>query len=242
MASPQADHTQPGAATAKATSGLKNNGRVSSWDCMKRIVARQGLLGLWTGFNLHLVRDVIGSGIYFGVYETTKQSLNSYYGAEKANSAGAVAMAGAICGIGAWVFTYPLDTMKTRAQNNLVGNSGIAAATATTTSAGAAVTAVSNGKQPTLSAALSTAASTASSAAAKASKWKGVEMIIIRSTLQNMIQMSFFEQAKVWIDKLEFSDGSRTLPEVERHFGRDSKIHKNPDQRDGGAVVKNERL
>lgn len=244
MASAQADHKHPVAATPTATitpppSGLKNNGRVSSWDCMKRIIARKGLLGLWTGFNLHLVRDVIGSGIYFGVYETTKQSLNSYYGAEKANSAGAVAMAGAICGIGAWVFTYPLDTMKTRAQNNLVGHSSVAAATATASSAGAAA---SNGKQPSLSAALSTATATASSAAAKASKWKGVEMIIIRSTLQNMIQMSFFEQAKVWIDKLEFSDGSRTLPEVERHFGRDSKIHKNREQRDGATAVKNERL
>jgi len=70
---------------------------------MKRIIERRGIFGLWTGFRLHLVRDVIGSGIYFGVYETTKQSLNSYYGAEKANTPGAIAIAGAICGIGAWV-------------------------------------------------------------------------------------------------------------------------------------------
>lgn len=42
-----------------------------------------------------------------------------------------------------------------------------------------------------------------------------------------MIQMSFFEQAKVVIDNMSFSDGSKTLPEVERHFGRDSKISKN---------------
>ena len=98
------------------------------------------------------------------------------------------------------MLTYPLDTMKTRAQNNLVGSTSAAKATLTTALEGAAKASVAG------------------------SKWKGVEMIILRSTLQNMIQMSFFEQAKVWIDKLEFSDGSRTLPEVERHFGRDSKV------------------
>jgi hypothetical protein len=88
---------------AANSANTKNVGRVSSWNSMKRIIERRGPLGLWTGFRLHLLRDVIGSGIYFGVYETTKQSLNSYYGAEKANSAGAIAVAGAICGIGAWV-------------------------------------------------------------------------------------------------------------------------------------------
>lgn len=86
-----------------SNTNVKNFGRVSSWASMKRIIERRGVSGLWTGFRLHLVRDVIGSGIYFGVYETTKQSLNSYYGAEKANTPGAIAVAGAICGIGAWV-------------------------------------------------------------------------------------------------------------------------------------------
>ena len=98
--------------------------------------------------------------------------------------------------------------MKTRAQNNLVGTAN-------------------PGKPAPASASLSSALDTAAKAVVRSSKWKGVEMIILRSSLQNMIQMSFFEQAKVIIDKLEFSDGSRTLPEVERHFGRDSKVHKN---------------
>ena len=200
MASGHADHTNPSSATAVP----RGSGRVSSWESTKRIVARQGLLGLWTGFRLHIFRDTLGSAIYFGVYETTKQSLNSYYGAEKANSAGAIAIAGALCGVGAWVVTYPLDTMKTRQQNNLVSNA--------------------NTPKAAVTAALESAVKGAASSTAKASAWKGVEMIILRSVLQNMIQMSFFEQAKVWIDTLEFSDGSRTLPEVERHFGRDSKV------------------
>lgn len=97
--------------------------------------------------------------------------------------------------------------MKTRAQNNLV-------------STGSSGTAKKGSPSSATSAALA-------QAAMRSSKWKGVEMIIIRSSLQNMIQMSFFEQAKVVIDNMSFSDGSKTLPEVERHFGRDSKISKN---------------
>ncbi|RVX71892.1 hypothetical protein B0A52_04291 [Exophiala mesophila] len=198
-----------------SNANVKNFGRVSSWASMKRIIERRGVFGLWTGFRLHLVRDVIGSGIYFGVYETTKQSLNSYYGAEKANTPGAIAVAGAICGIGAWVVTYPLDTMKTRAQNNLVGS---------TSTPKKPTNPLPQLSTPTDSGTLVT---NAAKTAVRSSKWKGVEMIILRSSIQNMIQMSFFEQAKVVIDNLSFSDGSKTLPEVEREFGRDSKISKN---------------
>ncbi|KEF58159.1 uncharacterized protein A1O9_06084 [Exophiala aquamarina CBS 119918] len=214
--SPSTSTSTPKPASGAAAPSVKNYGRVSSWTSMKRIIERRGVFGLWTGFRLHLLRDVIGSGIYFGVYETTKQSLNSYYGAEKANTPGAIAIAGAICGIGAWVVTYPLDTMKTRAQNNLVniGSSAAAAAAAATT------TSSSSSSSPSAAVALS-------KAAMRSSKWKGVEMIILRSSIQNMIQMSFFEQAKVVIDNMSFSDGSKTLPEVERHFGRDSKVLKN---------------
>ncbi|KIW15451.1 hypothetical protein PV08_05497 [Exophiala spinifera] len=195
---------------AAQTPGVKNVGRVSSWASAKLIIQRRGLLGLWTGFRLHMLRDLVGSGIYFGVYETTKQTLNSYYGAEKANSLGAIAAAGAVCGIGAWVVTYPLDTMKTRVQNNLVG-------------AARPVASSPSSPSPSIKSALDAATTSVS----RVSKWKGIEMIILRSVIQNMIQMTFFEQGKVVIDNLTFSDGSRTLPEVERHFGRDSRINKN---------------
>ena len=58
------------------------------------------------------------------------------------------------------------------------------------------------------------------------SNWKGIEMAIIRSAFQNMIQMSIFERAKTAIDNLEFSNGSKTLPEIERELGRDEKKEK----------------
>jgi Mitochondrial carrier protein len=78
-------------------------GRVSGWNACKQIVQRRGILGLYTGFQLHLLRDVIGSGIYFGVYESTKQTMTAYTGAEKPNTMTAIAISGWICGIFSWV-------------------------------------------------------------------------------------------------------------------------------------------
>ncbi|ETN46003.1 uncharacterized protein HMPREF1541_00186 [Cyphellophora europaea CBS 101466] len=179
-----------------STTAAKNVGRVSSMDSARQIIAERGVSGLFTGFRLHFYRDVLGTGLYFGIYETLKQSINSAYGADKVNAPGAVMFAGAACGVLSWTMTYPLDTMKTQAQNRLVGLGAKAAADATKASA------------RTLS------------------KWKGLEMVILRSALQNMIQMSIFEYLKVQIDDLAFSSGSKTLPEIERELGRDKKRNK----------------
>lgn len=51
-------------------------------------------------------------------------------------------------------------------------------------------------------------------------------MIIIRSVIQNMIQMTAFERVKIWIDKMEFKDGSKTLPYIVRERGKDTKLPK----------------
>lgn len=66
----------------------------------------------------------------------------------------------------------------------------------------------------------------AATAISKSSKWKGIEMVIIRTAIQNMIQMTAFEQVKVWIDNAKFKDGSTNLPSIQREKGRDRKILK----------------
>ncbi|RMZ81056.1 hypothetical protein DV738_g2372, partial [Chaetothyriales sp. CBS 135597] len=185
--------------TAKPGGGAKNVGRISSYQAVQQIVRERGVAGLFVGFRLHLVRDVVGSGIYFGVYEALKQSLNSAYGVSDVNAPGAVLFAGAACGVLAWCVTYPLDSMKTRSQNRLVGTSAVKQA---------AAVAVNEASK------------------AKFSKYKGIEMVLLRSALQGMIQQSIFEEAKRWIDELKFSDGSTKLPNVDRQLGRDQILKK----------------
>jgi hypothetical protein len=175
--------------------------RVGPWRAIKQIISSRGPTGLWTGWNLHLARDTVGSGIYFGVYEAVKQAMTSYRGAEQPNTMMAVATAGTLCGIVSWVFTYPLDTMKTRVQNQLVGRFA----------------------SKDLSASVREEMLKGIKNAGRGSKWKGIEMIIARSSIQNMIQMSIFEGIKTRIIGVEFSDGTTDLPKTKREKGRDEK-------------------
>lgn len=177
----------------------KGAGRVSSLAATRQISQRHGFFGLYTGFRLHLARDVAGSAIYFGVYEATKQAMTSISNTDKANTPLAVATAGMLCGICSWGFvssfhpgvrlvtncalqTYPLDTMKTRVQNALVVQ----------------------------------VSKSAQESAARSSKFKGIEMMIVRSCIQNMLQMSMFEEMKNWINATPFSDGTTRLEDKDK--------------------------
>lgn len=92
--------------------------------------------------------------------------------------------------------------MKTRAQNNLLSTT----------------------RASSLSEVVTEATKKAAKTASKQGRWRGIEMVIIRSAVQNMIQMTAFEQVKVLIDNAKFTDGSKGLPDVERTKGRDRKI------------------
>jgi hypothetical protein len=88
--------------------------------------------------------------------------------------------------------------MKTRCQNMLVGNAAKLAERVAT----------EGGK-----------------VAFRSSKWKGIEMMILRSSIQNMVQMSIFEYMKKRIRALEFSDGTKYLPsEKEERMKKKSGI------------------
>ncbi|KAI9923996.1 hypothetical protein MW887_007454 [Aspergillus wentii] len=99
---------------------LRRKPRLGTIEAIKQIVQRYGLRGLYTGFHLHALRDTIGSGLYFGVYESVKQVAARELGADK-SPFGAPMIAGAICSTVPWFCTYPLDTRKTRAQSVLLG-------------------------------------------------------------------------------------------------------------------------
>jgi Mitochondrial carrier protein len=93
------DHRGPSISSVVPRKGA---GRVSSTAATREIFRRYGFFGLYTGFKLHLARDVVGSAIYFGVYEATKQAMTSLSHTEKANTPLAVATAGMLCGMCSW--------------------------------------------------------------------------------------------------------------------------------------------
>jgi len=89
------------------------------------IVKHRGIVGLYSGFSLHLLRDTLGTAIYFGTYESVKQCLLTYRGDVTTTSPLAVAGAGGLCGVVSWALIYPIDSAKSIYQRNcLLHNKG----------------------------------------------------------------------------------------------------------------------
>ncbi|RDW62753.1 hypothetical protein BP5796_11055 [Coleophoma crateriformis] len=82
------------------------------------IVKYRGILGLYSGFNLHLLRDTLGTAIYFMTYESSKQLLTAYRRDRSPTNPFAVVVAGGLCGVVSWALIYPIDSAKSIYQRN----------------------------------------------------------------------------------------------------------------------------
>ncbi|PKS12144.1 hypothetical protein jhhlp_001442 [Lomentospora prolificans] len=85
---------------------------------MATIIKHRGFMGLYTGFNLHLLRDTLGTAIYFAVYESSKQLVTSLGREYPYTRKLAVLMSGGLCGIVSWAAIYPIDSAKSIYQKN----------------------------------------------------------------------------------------------------------------------------
>ncbi|KAF3936367.1 hypothetical protein ABW19_dt0200017 [Dactylella cylindrospora] len=97
----------------KVYSKLKGAG---TFESAKRIVETRGFRGLYSGFHLHLTRDVLGTGIYFMMYETFKRSFSSAEGTSHV----AIAVSGGLCGLISWAMIYPIDSSKSIYQRKIL--------------------------------------------------------------------------------------------------------------------------
>ncbi|KAF2159774.1 hypothetical protein M409DRAFT_70821 [Zasmidium cellare ATCC 36951] len=95
---------------------LKSGGSMAT---ARRLVRDRGLQGLYAGYRLHLLRDTIGTSIYFITYESAKQLMGNARG-KSSTSPYAVVVAGGLCGIVSWACIYPVDVAKTVYQKKLL--------------------------------------------------------------------------------------------------------------------------
>ncbi|KAF7185419.1 putative mitochondrial carrier C29A3.11c [Pseudocercospora fuligena] len=108
---------------------LKSGGSMAT---ARRLVRDRGIQGLYAGYRLHLLRDTVGTAIYFMTYESAKQLMGNARG-KSATSPYAVIVAGGLCGIVSWACAvvaaiYPVDVAKTLYQKALLSaGSGYAA-------------------------------------------------------------------------------------------------------------------
>jgi solute carrier family 25 carnitine/acylcarnitine transporter 20/29 len=75
---------------------------------LRSVFNQVGLKGLYKGFTPYFLREAIGCGFYFSVYD--KALSNQDNGSLK------LMLAGAIAGISFWSVIYPFDCIKTRMQ------------------------------------------------------------------------------------------------------------------------------
>ncbi|KAI8983504.1 mitochondrial carrier domain-containing protein [Pilobolus umbonatus] len=94
----------------------QNYTSTSSWYSAREIMKKKGFFGLYSGFNLHLVRDTIGTGVYFGGYETIKYILS---GQNKTAGPATQFISGGLCGLMCWVVVFPLDLVKSMIQKEI---------------------------------------------------------------------------------------------------------------------------
>ncbi|KAK7206390.1 mitochondrial carrier domain-containing protein [Myxozyma melibiosi] len=86
----------------------------------KDIVRRRGITGLYSGFRYHFVRDALGTSLYFSVYESSKQLSRMYSPTQADPGPLVIAISGGLCGIFSWAVLFPIDTMKSIAQRDVL--------------------------------------------------------------------------------------------------------------------------
>lgn len=110
---------QVGPGSSAAINDLKR----TAWRAAYQLFQQRGIRGLYAGYIYHLIRDTVGTGVYFATYESAKQALANGRGKSPTDLL-AVGSAGALCGVVSWSCTYPIDVAKTVYQKSLLTSGG----------------------------------------------------------------------------------------------------------------------
>ncbi|KAL2918779.1 hypothetical protein HK105_201613 [Polyrhizophydium stewartii] len=82
---------------------------------MRFILRTKGLAGLYTGCHIQIVRDFLGTGCYFAIYETFKRAMTP----EGGQPGPLVHMfGGGIAGTLSWLVLFPVDVVKSVIQRD----------------------------------------------------------------------------------------------------------------------------
>jgi solute carrier family 25 carnitine/acylcarnitine transporter 20/29 len=85
-----------------------------SMDALKKIYKSHGLAGVYRGFGITVIREVIPTGFYYLNYEVVKRKLKT----KGQVNFWEIFPAGAAAGLSYWLLSYPLDLIKTKVQHD----------------------------------------------------------------------------------------------------------------------------
>ncbi|KAN0066481.1 hypothetical protein ACQY0O_000575 [Thecaphora frezii] len=90
-----------------------------------------GPKGFYMGFPLHMMRDTMGTALYFGFYDTIRSLVSRHSTGDQTTGPQLFGMPGPVvsflsgsaAGIASWLIVYPVDLIKTKVQRDaLAGN------------------------------------------------------------------------------------------------------------------------
>ncbi|RKP31735.1 integral membrane ornithine transporter of mitochondria [Metschnikowia bicuspidata] len=92
-------------------------------ETLKVITKHLGYKGLYSGYRYHALRDSVGSGVYFSVYESFKWASNAVLNGDPTKSSPvSILAAGGISGATSWIVIFPFDTTKALIQKHIITN------------------------------------------------------------------------------------------------------------------------
>lgn len=90
-------------------------------DCARKVLAKEGVNGLFRGTVATLWRDVPGSGVWFAAYEIVRRS-SLKEGQTLADIHPLITLfAGGMAGVSNWLAVFPIDVIKSRVQTSEAG-------------------------------------------------------------------------------------------------------------------------
>lgn len=113
-----ADITKPGSGSHLDHAIRQSYDTKSSPQMAYALYKNRGFIGgLYCGYRFQLQRDTLATAVYFGSYETIKQTVNTIRQTPSTDKT-AISIAAFSCGVLSFLSSYPLDTVRTRYQKN----------------------------------------------------------------------------------------------------------------------------
>lgn len=120
----------PAAAASAVSSGTRAFSTVAaaaapveyggSVDAFRSIYSQHGLRGVFRGLPATGLREAVGCGMYFGVYEVAKRGFAESVGGVDNLGIHHFLMAGGLSGVLAWIPSYPIDIIKSKIQADVL--------------------------------------------------------------------------------------------------------------------------
>ncbi|EJF66072.1 mitochondrial carrier [Dichomitus squalens] len=107
-----------------SSKGIRLEKAPKTLEAVRDIFRSSGILGLYTGFRLHFLRDTLGTALYFFEYDGFRYIMGRHASGEQGQTplwlpipASVVPFfCGSLAGVTSWALIYPLDVVKTKVQ------------------------------------------------------------------------------------------------------------------------------